>query len=100
MEGLVIFPQNMRKNIEKSQGLFFSQKLLLALTDKGLTREEAYKIVQTAAMKARNSGKSLREEINQSREALKYLSSEELEKIFDLRSYLKNVDLIFRRFGL
>jgi len=100
MEGLAVFPQNMKKNIEKSQGLFFSQKLLLALTSKGLTREEAYKIVQTAAMKARNSGKSLKEEISQSREALRYLSPKELETIFDLRSYLKNIDLIFRRFGL
>lgn len=100
MDGLVIFPQNMRKNIEKSQGLIFSQKLLLALTDKGLTREEAYRIVQTAAMKARNSGRNLKEEILESREALKYLSPEEINKIFDLRSYLKNIDVIFRRFNL
>ena len=100
MVGLVVFPQNMRKNIEKSGGLIFSQKLLLALTDKGLTREEAYRIVQTAAMKARASGRNLKEETLASRDALKHLSQEEINKIFDIRSHLKNVDVIFRRFGL
>ena len=100
MAGLVIFPQNMRKNIEKSEGLFFSQRILLALTEKGLTREEAYGIVQTAAMKARNSGRNFKEEILESREALKHLSPAEIDKIFDLRNYLKNIEIIFKRFEL
>jgi adenylosuccinate lyase len=100
MDGLVVFPQNMRRNIDKSNGLIFSQKLLLALTDKCLTREEAYKIVQTAAMKARSAGRDMKAVILESREALKHLSREEIEKIFDLRAYLKNIDLVFRRFGL
>lgn len=100
MDGLVVFPQNMRRNIDKSNGLIFSQKLLLALTDKGLTREEAYKIVQTAAMKARSAGRDMKAVILESREALKHLSREEIGKIFDLRAYLKNIDLVFRRFGL
>ncbi|MDD5593214.1 MAG: adenylosuccinate lyase [Candidatus Margulisbacteria bacterium] len=100
MDGLVVFPQNMRKNIERSFGLTFSQKLLLALTDKGLTREEAYKIVQTAAMKARGSGKNLKDEIFESRDAMKHLSKEEIEHIFDIRNHLKNINVVFRRFGL
>lgn len=100
MNGLVIFPQNMKKNIEKAQGLIFSQKLLLALTDKGLTREGAYKIVQTAAMKARASGKHLKEIILDDRDALKHLSPVEIEKIFDIRNHLKNVEIVFKRFGL
>lgn len=100
MDGLVVFPQNMKKNIDKSQGLIFSQKLLLALTDHGLSREESYKVVQTAAMKARNAGTNLKEEILASREAMKQLSPLEVDKIFDLRNHLKNIDLIFRRFGL
>jgi adenylosuccinate lyase len=100
MDGLVVFPLNMRKNIERSSGLTFSQKILLALTDKGLTREDAYKIVQTAAMKARASGKNLKEEILESREAMKQLRPEEVEQIFDIRNHLKNINVIFRRFGL
>jgi len=100
MNGLVVFPQNMKKNIEKSGGLIFSQKLLLALTDKGLTREEAYKIVQTAAMKARASGKNLREMMLEDKNALKYLGAAEINQIFDIRSHLKQVEIIFKRFGL
>lgn len=100
MNGLVVFPQNMRKNIDKSFGLVFSQKLLLAMVNKGITREQAYKIVQTAAMKARNTGRNLKEEILESREALKLLSPDEINKIFDLRGFLKNIDMVFRRFGL
>src|SRR3989338_90022 len=100
MGGLVIMRQNMRKNIDRSAGLTFSQKLLLALTDKGLTREEAYKIVQTAAMKARASCRNLKDEILQSREAVKNLKREEIEQIFDVRSHLKNINVVFRRFGL
>jgi len=100
MDGLVVFRQNMRKNIDKSAGLTFSQKLLLALTGKGLTREEAYKIVQTAAMKARTSNRNLKDEMLESREAMKSLTAEEIEQIFDIRNHLKNINVIFRRFGL
>lgn len=100
MDGLVVFPQNMRKNIDKSGGIIFSQKLLLALTDKGLTREEAYKIVQTVAMKSRNTGRNMRELMLEDREALRHISPEEINKTFDMRNHLKNIDVIFRRFGL
>jgi adenylosuccinate lyase len=100
MDGLVILPQNMRANIERSGGLIFSQKILLALTEKGLTREEAYKIVQTAAMKARNAGKELKATIQESSEALKHLKREEIDKIFDYRGFLVNIDPVFKRFGL
>ncbi|MFA6169665.1 MAG: adenylosuccinate lyase [Candidatus Margulisiibacteriota bacterium] len=100
MDGLVVYPQNMRKNIEKSGGMVFSQKLLLILTDRGLTREESYKIVQTAAMKSRSSGKSFKDILMEDREALKHVSPKEIEKIFDIRDNVKNVDVVFRRFGL
>ena len=100
MDGLVVYPQNMRKNIEKSGGMVFSQKLLLILTDRGLTREESYKIVQTAAMKSRSTGKSFKEVLMADREALKHVSQKEIEKIFDIRDNVKNVDVVFRRFGL
>jgi len=100
MDGLVIFPQNMRKNIEKNGGLIFSQKLLLALTEQGLTREESYKVVQTAAMKSRATGKLFKELVLEDKDALRHLKKEEIEKIFDTRSYLKHVDTAFGRFGL
>jgi adenylosuccinate lyase len=100
MDGLVVFPQNMKQNIDRSRGIIFSQKLMLAMTEKGLTREEAYKIVQTVAMKSRNTGKQMRELMLEDRDTLKRLSPEEINKIFDLRNHLKNVDVIFRRFGL
>jgi adenylosuccinate lyase len=100
MDGLVVFRDNMRQNIDRSRGIIFSQKLMLAMTDKGLTREEAYKIVQTVAMKSRNTGKQMRELMLEDRETLKHLSPDELNKIFDLRNHLKNVDVIFRRFEL
>jgi len=100
MDGLVVFPQNMRRNIERSGGMTFSQKLLLALTDKGLTREEAYKIVQTVAMKSRANGKHMLELMLEDRDSLKHLTKDEIKKIFDIRNHLKNVDIIFRRFGL
>ncbi|MBN3033271.1 MAG: adenylosuccinate lyase [Candidatus Saganbacteria bacterium] len=100
MDGLVVFPKNMRNNIERSFGLTFSQKLLLALTGKGLTREDAYKIVQTAAMKARASGRNLKDELLESREAMRHLQPEEVGQIFDIRNHLKNINVVFKRFGL
>jgi len=90
----------MKKNIEKSQGLPFSQRLLLCLTGKGLTREQAYQIVQNAAMKARTSGKHLKELILTDKEARKYLSEAEINESFDINYYLRNVDSIFKRLGL
>jgi adenylosuccinate lyase len=100
MDGLVVFPQNMRQNIDRSRGIIFSQKLMLAMTEKGLTREEAYKIVQTVAMKSRNTGKQMRELMLEDRDTLKHLSPVEINSIFDLRNHLKNIEVIFRRFGL
>ena len=89
-----------KRTIEKNGGLIFSQKLLLALTEQGLTREEAYKVVQTAAMKSRATGKLFKDLVLDDKDALRHLKKEEIEKIFDTRSYLKHVDTAFRRFGL
>jgi adenylosuccinate lyase len=100
IDNLVVFPEKMKQNIEKSQGLPFSQRLLLAFTDKGLTREKAYQIVQAAAMKARTSGKHLKDIVLEDREAKKYLSLKEIEESFDIKYYLRNVDIIFRKLSL
>jgi adenylosuccinate lyase len=100
IDNLVVFPEKMRQNIEKSQGLTFSQRLLLAFVDKGLTREQAYQIVQAAAMKARSSGKHLKEIILADKEARKHLDEKEIEQAFDIKYYLRNVGIIFKRLGL
>lgn len=100
IDNLVVYPERMKQNINKSQGLTFSQRLLIALIDKGLTRENAYQIVQTAAMKARTSGKQLKELILTDKEATKHLSAKEIEQVFDIKYYLRNVETIFKRLGL
>ncbi|MBU1026190.1 MAG: adenylosuccinate lyase [Candidatus Margulisbacteria bacterium] len=100
IDNLVVLPEKMKQNIAKSQGLTFSQRLLIALIDKKLTREQAYAIVQTAAMQARTSGRHLKDLILNDKKARKYLSAAEIENIFDIRYYLRNVDKIYKRLGL
>ena len=100
IDNLVVYPDRMLQNIERSQGLTFSQRLLLALIDKGLTRERAYQLVQTSAMKARASGKHLKDLVLADKEAKKHLSAKEIEKAFDINYYLRNVEAICKRLGL
>jgi len=100
IDNLVVFPERMKQNIEKSQGLTFSQRLLLAFTEKGLTREKAYQIVQAAAMKAKATGKHLKETILGEKEATKHLTAKEIERAFDIKYYLRNVEYILERLGL
>jgi len=100
LDNLVVYPEKMLQNIEKSQGMTFSQRLLLAFTEKGLSREKAYQIVQNAAMKARASGKQLKELVLDDKEARKYLSEKEINEAFDINYYLRNVSGIFKRLGL
>lgn len=99
IDNLVVYPENMRKNIDKTQGLIFSQRLLLMLTGKGLTREDAYRIVQSNAMKARGR-RSLKDEVLADPVAAKYLNKREIESAFDINYYLRNVDDIFKRAGI
>lgn len=100
INNLVVYPQRMKQNIEKSQGLIFSQRLLLALIDKGLTREKAYQIVQAAAIKARTSGKHLKELILADKAVRRYLSEKEIDQVFDINYYLRNIEVIFKRLDL
>jgi adenylosuccinate lyase len=99
IDNLVVYPDNMRKNIDKTQGLIFSQRLLLMLVEKGLTREDAYQIVQTNAMKARGR-RPLMEEVLSDPIAKKHLSEKEIRSAFDINYYLRNVHEIFRRVGI
>jgi adenylosuccinate lyase len=99
IDNLVVYPENMRRNIDKTQGLIFSQRLLLMLAGKGLTREEAYKIVQSNAMKSRGR-RSLMEEVLADPVAMKHLSKKEVQSAFDIKYYLRNIDDIFKRIGV
>jgi adenylosuccinate lyase len=100
MRGLEVYPENMRRNLELTQGLIFSQRVLLALIDKGVSREKAYKIVQDNAMKAWQEKRSFLSLLEADTKITAYLSKFELESLFDYNYYLKHVDNIFERLGL
>jgi adenylosuccinate lyase len=100
MKGLKVYPENMRRNIETSQGLVFSQRVLIALIDKGLTREEAYKMVQDNAMKAWEEKKDFLGLLKIDRRITAHLSKAELNSLFDYGYYLRHVDEVFERLGL
>lgn len=100
IEGLVVHPENMAKNIEKSGGIIFSQRILLMLVDKGLTREKAYKIVQKCAMDAREKGIDMKESAASNKELLEYLEKEEILKLFDLSYFIRNLGPVYKRFGI
>jgi adenylosuccinate lyase len=100
MKGLKVYPENMRRNIELTQGLIFSQRVLLALINKGLPREEAYKIVQDNAMKAWEEKKDFLSLLEADRQITARLSKKELKSLFDYGYYLKHVDEVFERLGL
>jgi adenylosuccinate lyase len=100
MKGLKVYPENMRHNIELTQGVIFSQRVLLALIDKGLSRGEAYKIVQDNAMKAWEKSKNFLSLLEADRRITAHLSKLELNSLFDYNYYLKYVDDVFRRLRL
>ena len=97
LEGLHVYPERMKKNMERSYGLYNSQRVLLSLTGKGMLREDAYALVQRNAMKSWQSGMEFKKLLLKDRDVKKYLKSKDIEKIFDLKYYLKNVDYIFKR---
>jgi len=95
---LVVYPERMRRNLELLRGLIYSQPLLLALTEKGLPRQEAYRLVQRNAMEVwQDPNRNFRDQVLSDGEILKHLSREEIEDLFDLRRYLRHVDTLFER---
>jgi adenylosuccinate lyase len=95
---LIIYPEKMLENLDLTRGLIFSQKVLLLLTSKGMSREDSYRIVQTIAMDVwKDKNKRFRDELLNSAEIKKYLSAEKINEIFDPKVILKNVDFIFSR---
>ena len=95
---LLIYPENMIRNLNLTRGLVFSQTILLKLVTKGISREDAYRIVQDSAMKVWGNEKlNLKDELSKSDELKKYISVEELSEIFENKNMLKNVEFIFNR---
>ena len=97
IDGLVIYRENLKANLERSGGLIFSEGLLLKLIEKGLTREDAYARVQKAAFQALAEKRNFQEVVVDDKEIGKHLDREEIEAVFDLRHVLRHVDTIFRR---
>ena len=100
VQGLVVYEEKMLENVNKTQGLVFSQELMLALVGKGTTREEAYQMVQRNAMKSWQENLDFRALIEEDDDIIKLLSIDEIEDIFDLSIYWGQVDYIFKRCGL
>ena len=100
IRGLSIHAERMKKNLQKTYGLTSSQRVLLALVEKGCMREEAYKWVQKAAFTAWEDGRDFIEVIQENPKVSQLLSSEEIDSLFDWNYHLKNIDYIFRRIGL
>ena len=97
IEGLVVYPERMLENLGATKGLIFSGQLLLALTNKGLSRETAYDWVQRNAMRVWDEDRDFHELVKADEDIKSQLSSEEIDKIFSLEHYLRNVDEIFKR---
>jgi len=100
IDGLQVYPDNMLANLARTHGLIFSQRVLLTLMDKGLERMKAYDLVQRCAMKSWKDGSDFKANLADDKDVARYLSIRELDKIFDLDYYLRNVKKIFDRVGL
>lgn len=94
---LVVYPERMLENFKASRNLVFSQRVMLTLVEKGMTREEAYRLVQELSMNCWNEGRDFKEAVEKSREIGKYIDPDEIDELFDPEYYLRNVDPIFKR---
>ena len=97
LDRLLVYPERMMENLNETRGLIFSESVLLALTRKGLSREDAYQLVQRIAMEGWQGNRHFKELVLEDEEIGKYLSRQEIESAFDLREQLRHVDHIFNR---
>jgi adenylosuccinate lyase len=100
IENLELYPDKMIENLNLTHGLIFSQAALLALTKKGLSREESYKLVQRNAMRVWDENISFYDALLSDKEILSVLSPEEIDELFKIDNRLKNIDSIYERVGL
>ncbi|MGZ8430524.1 MAG: adenylosuccinate lyase [Candidatus Deferrimicrobiaceae bacterium] len=97
METLVVYPERMKRNIARTHGLLFSQRVMLALAARGLSRERAYEIVQKSAMEAWRKEKDLAGLLWKDREVRSRMTREEFRELFAMKNYLRNIDVLFDR---
>jgi len=97
IENMVVYPDNMMKNLERFNGLVFSQRILLALTQKDVSREDSYSMVQRNSMKVWNNEGTFYELIKKDEEICSILTNDEIEDLFDLNYHLKHIEEIFQR---
>ncbi len=97
VDQLIVYPENMKRNLELTKGLIFSQQILLELTRKGASREDAYQMVQKQAMRVWEGQGTFQDLVNADPDLTAWLSVEEIRQIFDLNYHLKHVDTIFKR---
>jgi len=100
IDNLLVYPEHMQRNLNATHGLIFSQEVLLALTKKGMKREDAYRMVQEQAMKVWQDGKDFKSLLLSSSEVMKSLSARELDELFDPKRSLKHIDYIFEQVGI
>jgi adenylosuccinate lyase len=99
-EHLIIYPENMLKNLNLTNGLIFSQEVLLSLVQKGISREDAYQLVQKNAMQVWEQNKDFKTLLKSDKDILNLLSENEIESLFDLNKVLINIDKVFKRLEL
>jgi adenylosuccinate lyase len=100
MKGLQVYPDNMRRNLELTQGLVFSQSVMLAMVNNGLSRQKAYELTQLNAMRAWKTRTPFLKLLKADKQVMEHFKAKELENIFDYDHFLKHVDTIFARLGL
>ena len=100
MNNLLIYPENMQKNIDLTNGLIFSQEVLLLLIKKGLTREKSYELVQRNAMRVWKEKIDFNNLLKKDEEIMSHLSEDEIDKLFDLSKILININKVYERLGL
>jgi len=100
IKNLQIYPEKMQENLNLTRGLIFSQTVLLALTKKGLSREDAYRMVQRNAMKVWDEQKSFKQTLLEDTDLIRLLGEKEIEALFDIKNRLKNIDHVFKKVNL
>lgn len=100
LDKLLVYPENMLRNMEITHGLYSSQKILLALAKKGLKRQEAYEMVQKSAMRTWQEKVPFKQTLLENEELMKHITKEEIESLFSYEEIFRNVDYIFERLGL
>ncbi|MCM8814100.1 MAG: adenylosuccinate lyase [Candidatus Omnitrophica bacterium] len=99
VDKLLVYPENMRANLEKTRGLMFSQRVLLALVEKGFTREQSYQAVQRNALRVWQENRTFQELLQDDAEVQAVMSAQELAACFDEKYFLRNIEVIYQRIG-